>query len=61
MKGANPDATSRDQSTPVHWAVAAGHGLCVAELLTGGANPGLLDRRGQRPLDIAARYACCSF
>lgn len=39
--------------TPLHWAVYRGHEEIVVMLLSNGANPDLLNSKGQKPSDLA--------
>lgn len=51
--GCSPDCADAAGSTPLHYAVVAGHDLALQELLAGGANPNTVSAAWATPLHAA--------
>lgn len=45
-----------DNETPLHCAAQHGHTGALTTLLAHGANPNMVNSRGEKPLDLAAQY-----
>lgn len=45
-----------DKATPLHCAALYGHTGALTTLLAYGADPNIIDDRGEKPLDLAAQY-----
>lgn len=50
------DLQTIDKATPLHCAALYGHTGALTTLLAYGADPNVMDDRGEKPLDLAAQY-----
>lgn len=53
---ADPNMQTVDHETPLHFAAQHGHTGALTTLLAHGANPEMVNCRGEKPLDLAAQY-----
>lgn len=56
MKSALSLPQTIDKATPLHCAALYGHTGALTTLLAHGADPNIMDNRGEKPLDLAAQY-----